>query len=261
MPLFIGLLSHSSVATLIIKMMRFCPKCGDYYADASLAFCLGDGTPLVNVNPLSESWSEEGTRVIEAKENALRKQKRKLKWRRVVLTAMTMLIATMIVCVVAVNSFIYLKPQPEENVLNVSLTPTPTPSPAPTPTPPPTPTPTLTPTPTPTPTPMPLCSDAYKSREREVIINKFGDVWQRKIEGDRRRIIAENSPPHAVNVEASLGTPEYETMFVETCATVSVKMRYAWQVRANVNGTIKVATVAQEKSFRCVKSGDAWKCN
>jgi hypothetical protein len=100
-------------------MMRLCPKCGDYYADTLLAFCLTDGMPLLNVDPTSENWSE-GARVIEEKENALRKQKRKLKWRRVLLSAMTMMIVTMVVLVVAANSIIYLKPK---------QAPTPTPTP------------------------------------------------------------------------------------------------------------------------------------
>jgi hypothetical protein len=102
-------------------MIRTCPKCGDYYADALLAFCLVDGTPLVNVDPLGEKW-REGARVIEEKENALRKQTRKLKWRRMMMSATTMLMTTMIVCVVAVNSYIYLKPEPEESVLSKTLT-------------------------------------------------------------------------------------------------------------------------------------------
>ena len=198
MPPFIGLRFPCSVVTLIIEMMRFCQKCGDYYADGSLAFCLNDGTPLVDVNPLSERWSE-GERVIEEKENALRKQKRKLKWRRVLLSVMTMLIAIMVVCVVAVNSFIYLNPQQEEVVPDKPLTPattpggrsasviastpgkpgsTPTPwlrdkprptaspvaakiitpTPTPTPAPRPTPSPALKPTPTPSPSPRPTPS-------------------------------------------------------------------------------------------------------
>src|ERR1044071_9995297 len=123
--LFTGLRFPSSVATLIIEMIRICPKCGDYYADASLAFCLVDGTPLINVDPLSERWSE-GTRVIEEKENALRKQKRKLKWRRVMVS--TMAVATLVVMVVAVNSFIVVEPGPEENVAALPSTPETTPA-------------------------------------------------------------------------------------------------------------------------------------
>jgi uncharacterized repeat protein (TIGR01451 family) len=95
-------------------MMRFCPKCGDYYADALLAFCLMDGAPLTNVAPTGKSW-REGARVLEKKENALRQQKRKLKWRRIALSAM--LVATMVVCVVAANSFIYIESTQRKNPL------------------------------------------------------------------------------------------------------------------------------------------------
>jgi hypothetical protein len=153
-------------------MMRLCPKCGDYYADASLAFCLTDGTPLVNVAPNSDSW-REGARVIEGKENALMKQKRKLKWRRVFVSSMTMLITTLVVCVVALNAFIYLKPKQEEVALDQPLTPetgelsdsdtpgTPdepvsTPQPTVTPGPAASPIVTIKTTPTPTPTPTPV---------------------------------------------------------------------------------------------------------
>jgi hypothetical protein len=103
-------------------MLRICPKCGDYYADALLAFCLVDGAPLINVDPTSERWSE-GARVIEEKENALRRQKRKLKWRRIVVSAMTMAIATLVVYVVAANTLIYLKPKPNEVALAAPSTP------------------------------------------------------------------------------------------------------------------------------------------
>ncbi|MGZ8844175.1 MAG: hypothetical protein ACXW18_10970, partial [Pyrinomonadaceae bacterium] len=75
-------------------MMLLCPKCGDYYADDSLAFCLADGTPLVSVEANSERWTE-GYRIIEQKEKALKKRKRRLTWRRVS-SVMTMLIITMV---------------------------------------------------------------------------------------------------------------------------------------------------------------------
>ena len=75
-------------------MMRACPKCGAYYADDSLAFCLSDGTPLVNVNPSSERWNE-GSQVIKQKAERLRKQKRTLKWRWIVASAITALMLTL----------------------------------------------------------------------------------------------------------------------------------------------------------------------
>lgn len=106
--------------------MRICPKCGDYYADGSLAFCLADGAPLVGVDPGSQNWSE-GARVIAEKAKALSKQKRRLKWRRVALGTMMILTVVAFLLAAAQNRF-YLEPPPPP-----PATPTPTPSPTPTP--------------------------------------------------------------------------------------------------------------------------------
>jgi hypothetical protein len=226
-----------------------------------------------------------------------------------------MLIAIMVVCVVVVNSFIYLKPKQEEVVLDKPLTPATTPSqlsasvipskpgepvptpktqptvkprptaspiaakiitPTPTPTPTPRPTPSHTPTPTPKPSPSPnlipllapqptpasapKCSDADKSREREAIIKRFGDRWRRNIEGERSNVINRNAQTGVDNAEASLGPIEYQITFIDTCVLGFVRVRYVWQSRTNVNGTIKVATVAKEKRFNCVKIGGSWLC-
>jgi hypothetical protein len=337
-------------------MMRICPKCGDYYADALLAFCLVDGTPLVKVAPLSENWSE-GTRVIEEKEKTLRRRKRRLKWRRVLLSAMTMLIAIMVVCVVVVNSFIYLKPKQAEVVLATPSTPptapaepvvsiipsalektSPTPSPSPTQT--GTPKPvykisgrvtdgskalggvsirlvgaktismrtdangnytfshllaggsyTITPDSAKidfTPhsrsiknltqdrsadfvgTVQPECSVADESLERETILNTFRSKWRRNIEGDKRKILAENRPNSVANangligvanVEAILGEIKYEIRFPKVCRA-SVTARYVWQVKTQgtfvAQGTVKA--IPKEKRFACAKTGATWLC-
>jgi uncharacterized protein (DUF2141 family) len=80
--------------------MRFCSKCGDFYADRLLAFCPADGMPLIDVDPSSD-LCDQATRVIEQKQNALKTQQRRLKWRRAMLGAMLM--ATMVVTVLAVT--------------------------------------------------------------------------------------------------------------------------------------------------------------
>jgi len=270
-------------------MIRTCPKCGDYYADALLAFCLADGTPLVNVDTRSESWSE-GTRVIEEKENALRTQKRKLKWRRVVMRAMTTLIATMVVCVVAVNSFIYLKPKPEEVVLNKpstpettsveatdSTTPNAPDEPASTPSPtleaesPATPIPSQTPilirTPTPTPTPTPVCSDAEKSRARESIIRRFKSLWQNSIERDHNEILARAMKMGIGNVEPTLVPIKPKLEFSKTCERADVTVNYEWRLTPRFNGLpnfngLPRAEVSMKgtKSFICNRTGEAWHC-
>lgn len=77
-------------------MLRTCPKCSAFYADEALAFCLADGMPLLSVTPDSERW-QEGLRVIEEKMQTTRKQRRKLRWRRLALSGMTTLILAMVV--------------------------------------------------------------------------------------------------------------------------------------------------------------------
>jgi hypothetical protein len=273
------------VVTLITEMIRTCPKCGDYYADELLAFCLADGTPLVNVNPHSQNWSE-GTRVIEEKENALRKQERRLKRRRLMLRAMTMLMAAIIVLVVVVNGMIYLKPAQEEPDQDEPLTaatapggpsvsvvqgkplptPKPTAGPRPTaspiatettrPTPAPTPITTSTQTPTPTVSLTPACTEADKGRERESILKRFSDSWRRKIEAERQRIIAENASARGENAEASLGAIEYQVAFLKGCMAGSVTAKYVWKITSPT----KAVSVPKEKRFSCVKIGDAWMC-
>jgi hypothetical protein len=259
-------------------MMRVCPKCGDYSGDALLAFCLKDGTPLLPVDQTSERWSE-GTRVIEEKENGLRKKRRRLKWRRALLSAMTMLMAIMVVCVVAVNSFIYLRPKPEEVALAdpltplsppgvPALTPQPTVTTRPVPSPiaveitSPTPTPTLTPVPTPRLTQSPTiasCSDADKSREREAITKKFGELWKQEIKSRKPQLSPSSLPFGIVNAEPSLGVLKYESTFSKECTEGFITARYVWQ--ANVNGVIKAVTVAREKRFHCVKRNGTWLCS
>src|SRR5687768_6888557 len=173
----------------LIEMLRICLKCGAYSADSSLAFCLADGNPLVRVIPNSRRWTR-GKQVLEEGEKLLRKQRRRLKWKRVLSRAISTLVITTVVCVVAANSIIYLRPEPEDTRVPTALagtdavtrpddsitggltsdpallaSPTPTPTPRETKltlttTPTPTPTPTATPTPTPTPSPMP--TSVYK---------------------------------------------------------------------------------------------------
>jgi len=71
--------------------MRVCPKCGDYSADDLLAFCLADGTSLVEVDPKGDSW-QKASRVIEEKRKRLRKQNQSARWMLTVAMALTMLV-------------------------------------------------------------------------------------------------------------------------------------------------------------------------
>ena len=108
-------------------MIRNCPKCGAYHADELLTFCLDDGTPLIDVDPSSEKWSE-ATRVIEQKQSASTKQLRKLKWRRLVLSSMTAVMLIMIVT----NSF-SVETTPAGTIPELTFVESPSPTPTPTP--------------------------------------------------------------------------------------------------------------------------------
>ncbi|HKO43699.1 MAG TPA: carboxypeptidase-like regulatory domain-containing protein [Pyrinomonadaceae bacterium] len=166
-----------------------------------MAFCLADGTPLVRVIPNTQSWTK-GKQVLGEAEKLLRKQKRRLKWKRVLSRAISTLVITTVVCVVAANSIIYLKPRTEDKSVSnplaradgltrpddstaVGLASDPASLTSPTPT--PTPTPretklTLTPTPTPTPSPTPsptAATSVYKISGR--VMSKAGPLRHIKV--------------------------------------------------------------------------------
>lgn len=75
-------------------MIRTCPKCSAYYADAQLAFCFADGMPLVDVDRNSEQWNE-GSRFIQEKAKAGRKHKRRRWLWRIVLGGLTTVLLAM----------------------------------------------------------------------------------------------------------------------------------------------------------------------
>jgi hypothetical protein len=273
-------------------MILLCPRCGDYYTEAALAFCLADGTPLVSVDPNSERWSE-GSRIIEHKEKALRKQRQRQQWWRVS-SVMTMLIVTMVAYGVVAKRYIYLVPAPASPappptpspspLRSKSLSPTPSPSPSllPSPTiviretPTPTivvsqtPTPTIvikqTPTPTmQTPTPRiviketpttPECSESDRSHAKETILSRYRETWQRRIESERNKIIAQFSDG-PVRASAELGPVEYETAILNQCTVASVRARYVWRVYSPVK---PITSVPREKRFTCVRVVGAWLC-
>ena len=277
-------------------MIRACPRCGDFYADESLLFCPADGTPLADVDPYGEEW-DEAARAVEEKERASRRRVRRLKRRRVLMLTTTVLITTLVVCVVAVNTYVYLAPEPDAPVVASALKPTPTPTPRRSETPAPTetpdspsslpfvpavtPTPTLTPTPSPTPTrkatptdtktPAEKCTAADRQRLRDDVVAGHAAAWQEAIKGERAAVIKENvpagSPATGVEVghgEATLGPVSFDATVSETCASASVTARYEWRVTWEVfsNGRKKTESkaVGRTKTFSCEKSGGAWRC-
>jgi hypothetical protein len=130
-------------------MMRTCPKCGDYYADAQLAFCLADGTPLVEVKPQTEKWNE-GSRAIAEKTKRLNRKKYRRWARLIALGGLT----TMVLALVVARSFTIETTNP----LVASLTPSPSPLFSPAPSAEPSASPSPSPSPSPTPSPAPSAS-------------------------------------------------------------------------------------------------------
>jgi hypothetical protein len=115
--------------------MRICPTCGAFYADDTSAFCLVEGMPLISVDANSDKW-RAGQRVLEEKASGLKQQQRRLKWRRILITALILLIATRVVYVLMVDGWVYLEREPPPPPLQSSLSfPSPSPSPPQSPTP------------------------------------------------------------------------------------------------------------------------------
>lgn len=273
-------------------MIRTCPTCGDFYADASLLFCPTDGTPLVDVSTHDETWAE-GSRVVEEKERVLRSRTRRLKIRRALTTTMTVLITTLVVCVVVVNTYIYFAPQRDAPVVAAALTSRPSPKPSetpawtptpdttsalpfvpaitPTPTPSPTPTITATPTHTHTPPPPPTCTADDRKRMGDGIVATHNAEWHDAIMKEQDDIVRENvpagSPARGVEIgngKAALGTVTYGPVVAESCADASITAGYEWHVTWDVffNGKRKTEskTVPGTKTFKCSKAGAAWRC-
>jgi hypothetical protein len=238
-------------------MMSLCPKCGDFYADQSLAFCLADGTPLVPVEANSERWAE-GSQVLAKKEKALTKRKQIRTLRRISLV--TMVLLTMLVYGLSAKRYVYFVPV-------ATPTPTPTPSPTPTPTPSCSPLPSCSPTPTrilpcsplpscsptPTPTPTPDCSGAADAGEKTAILKSLGTEWQNDVKTECAKL----------NVDTPIGLKQFEPIFVpvevrfENCRAL-VKAWYSCQ--ASINGRKEPPGPRKLKTFRCDQRKGHWRC-
>lgn len=276
-------------------MIRTCPRCADFYADSSLGFCPADGTPLADVDPQDDSWTE-AARFVEEKGRVLRKSARRLRLRRVLTTTTSVLITTLVVVVVALNTYVYLSPGPGAPVVASALTPTPTPRRSATPEWTPTPdapsslpfVPAITPTPTievtPTPprktkdtktTPVETCTAADRQRIGNEIVAANSAAWRETIQGERAAVIREHVPAPApgntngrrVEVRgggAELGRVSFATNVSESCASASVTASYEWTViwEAFSNGAWRreSKSVGRTKTFSCRKDGSAWRC-
>lgn len=221
--------------------MRICPKCNSYSADFSLAFCLADGTPLVRVDPSSQRWSE-GVRVIKENEKAMSIQLRKSKLRRILMSLVTIVMVSLVVFVMTMNGYIYLKPSQEPEKFVAISEPNPIPAPA-------------------SPTPKsksgsqtPVCTDDDKSREKEMILRKFAKAWRESVLQDQVKI--PGWPPQQGN-RSNLDSGEPRIVIeVKSCSSASVTIKYTLQMDTPTGW----ASVPKVKRVACQKVKNTWNC-
>ncbi|MCU1267746.1 MAG: hypothetical protein JWM21_4064 [Acidobacteria bacterium] len=277
--------------------MSICPKCSAYYDDHSLAFCLADGAPLVQVDPGSRSWNE-GTRSIEENKNSLRGQQRKRKWRRI-WSSLAVALATIVLAYVLVaRGFVGVEqvtpsrsptpppattssepwPSPLPIPLSIpDLTPSPSPTrevpPSPSPTQikitPPSPSPTQTkitpPSPSPfviheTPTPPPPASPSPRISPSPTPCSETRETMIRRFGDMWRRRISDDPPKAAPGAQEKpiLEWIEYQVSFKE-CKAAFITAKYEWVFRPNAVSSGR--RVSGEKRFGCFKVVGIWVCN
>lgn len=112
--------------------------------------------------------------------------------------------------------------------------------------------------------PIQTCTDADRARERDNLINKYAAMWQRSIESEKGRVIAETIAarlpgvePKFVEATASLGPVKYDVAFKE-CSPRLVMARYEWQVRMYYEGTTRTVAVPRQRT--CGKLLGVWLC-
>jgi hypothetical protein len=122
---------------------------------------------------------------------------------------------------------------------------------------------------TPDSTPIEVCTDDDRARERDALINRYGANWQRSIESEKPRIIAQsikaqNLPagvePNTVEATATLGRINYEVSFLK-CTPRLVTARYEWKVSMYVRAVgTRVEVVPRKKT--CVRAfAGVWICS
>jgi hypothetical protein len=100
------------------------------------------------------------------------------------------------------------------------------------------------------------CSDADKSRARDIILKRFRDNPQRKIEDERSKIIAQYSNAQG-RAAVELGPVEYDATIMDGCVAAAVRARYEWRIF--VNGK-PMTPLRKEKKFTCMNLGGFWNC-
>ncbi|HXD31882.1 MAG TPA: hypothetical protein VN643_12245 [Pyrinomonadaceae bacterium] len=262
--------------------MRICSKCGAFDGDGLSRFCLADGGRLHEVDTGSDKWTE-GEREIQRQGDTLRKTQRRLKWRRLVQNAVTMMVVTMVVCVTVINGVIYLNPPQEPKIVKIAKTATPDASP----------TPDVTDLgglpvtdishlddpvdkPNDKPNDKPAdkaidksndkpndepCTPSQKSDLAKALIKSHRAEWFKTIKNNPPEVPVFKGPAGPVKGEAALDTTvTYEPTVNKRCNTASFVAHYSWQITTRFNGKAETVPRRMQKTFTCYKRGSAWRC-
>lgn len=102
-----------------------------------------------------------------------------------------------------------------------------------------------------------VCTEDDQARERDALLRRYTGEWQRTIESEEARVIAEtltrNVPagvePRTAEATASLGAIRYEVAFIG-CAPDTVTAIYEWKVSMLLNGTRRSVVVPKRRNLQ-----------
>jgi len=103
---------------------------------------------------------------------------------------------------------------------------------------------------------MPECSESDRNRAKETILSRYRDTFERRIRGERNKIIAKSSDG-PVPATAELGPVEYDPAILNECTVASVRARYVWRVSSPNKAP---TAVPGEKKFTCLRIAGGWLC-
>lgn len=105
--------------------------------------------------------------------------------------------------------------------------------------------------------PPKVCTEDDQARERDALLRRYSGEWQRTIESEEARIIAETLTrylpagvePRTTEATASLGAIRYEVAFIG-CAPDTVTAIYEWKVSMLLNGTRRSVPVPRRRNLQ-----------
>lgn len=226
--------------------MRFCPKCRAFYDDEALEFCLNDGILLVEINQSDKLW-EQGGKAIGETRSIIRRQMFQQSLKRILSTAITVVLVIMIVVVTITSSWIYLNPENKVNPDNTIIAAAP---------------PTVAKPASQTPAPKlkksattPNCQQAAEKFIKEEKISEL----RLELEKDKTRVEKEMFSKYNVKITDLKLSLESKNISVisNDCQVVQLSVKYQW--------IVKIAEESPEQpiktaNFQCSKENGGWQC-